>query len=153
MLTVLMDTCVWFDMAKDYRHGPTLQALEQMIEAKEVALMLPKQTIDEFARNRERIVSDSGRSLSSTFKRVKEAIRQFGREDGKNDTLGRASMMLIIASSSWAKPSARTWGESKRCLPSRNQERRMLFWCAPRRVPSRKQRPSIRARTASAMPF
>src|SRR5208283_4492247 len=87
MLRLLVDTCVWLDMAKDYRHQPTLAALEQLIEANEVALVLPRQTIDEFARNKDRVVRESGKSLSSTFKRVKEAVRQFGREVDRDDVL------------------------------------------------------------------
>jgi hypothetical protein len=74
-------------MAKDYRHQATLAALEQMVEAKEVSLILPKQSVDEFARNKDRIIRDSGKSLSSTFKRVKEAVRQFGHPDGRDQTL------------------------------------------------------------------
>lgn len=81
MLYLLIDTCVWFDLAKDYRHQPTLQALEQMIEGGNVQVALPRQALDEFARNKERIIKESGQSLSSTFKRVKDAIRQFGRGD------------------------------------------------------------------------
>lgn len=87
MLRVLIDTCVWLDMAKDYRHRPTLNAFEQMIEAGEASVALPQHAIDEFARNKERIIKESGQSLSSTFKRVKEAVRQFGRTEGKDDTL------------------------------------------------------------------
>ncbi len=87
MLRVLIDTCVWLDMAKDYRHRPTLAALEQLVEAKEVSFILPCQAVDEFARNKDRIIRESGRSLSSTFKRVKEAVRQFGKTDGKNEAL------------------------------------------------------------------
>ena len=87
MLQLLVDTCVWLDAAKDYRHQPTLHAVEQMIEVGEVALVVPRQTVDEFARNKERIVRDSGRSLSSTFKRVKEAVRQFGQDEGKVNAL------------------------------------------------------------------
>lgn len=62
MLHLLIDTCVWLDMAKDYRHQPTLAALEQMIEANEVALILPKQAVEEFTRNKDRIIKDSGKS-------------------------------------------------------------------------------------------
>jgi hypothetical protein len=87
MLRLLIDTCVWLDMAKDYRHRPTLAALEQMIEAKEVALILPSQAVDEFARNKERVIRESGKSLSSTFKRVKEAVRQFGKAEGVAEAL------------------------------------------------------------------
>jgi hypothetical protein len=87
VLHLLIDTCVWLDMAKDYRHQPTLAALEQMIEANEVALILPTQAAEEFARNKDRIIKDSGKSLSSTFKRVKEAVKQFGNSDGKEGIL------------------------------------------------------------------
>lgn len=54
MLRLLIDTCVWLDMAKDDRHQPTLAALESMIKANEVRLILPRQAVDEFARNKER---------------------------------------------------------------------------------------------------
>lgn len=87
MLQLLVDTCVWLDAAKDYRHQPTLRAVEQMIEVGEVSLVVPRQTVDEFARNKERIVRDTGKSLSSTFKRVKEAVRQFGQDEGKVNAL------------------------------------------------------------------
>jgi hypothetical protein len=87
VLHILVDTCVWLDMAKDYRHQPTLAALEQMIEGGKVTLVLPKQSVDEFARNKDRIVRESGKSLSSTFKRVKEAVSQFGKAEGREETL------------------------------------------------------------------
>ena len=87
MLHLLVDTCVWLDMAKDYRHQPTLAALEQMIEAGEVDLILPRQSVDEFARNKDRLIRESGKSLGSTFKRVKEAVRQFGKEEGRDEAL------------------------------------------------------------------
>jgi hypothetical protein len=74
-------------MAKDYRHQPTLAALEELVEGRGAYLIVPRQTLDEFARNKDRIIRDSGKSLSGTFKRVKEAVRQFGTEDGKKDTL------------------------------------------------------------------
>ncbi len=87
MLRLLIDTCVWLDMARDYRHQPTLAALEQLIEANEVSIILPRQAVDEFARNKERIIRESGKSLSSTFKRVKEAVRQFGNAEETKETL------------------------------------------------------------------
>ena len=56
------------------------------MEAGEVSV-LPKQAVDEFARNKDRIIKDSSKSFSSTFKRVKEAVKQFGHGDGKAETL------------------------------------------------------------------
>jgi hypothetical protein len=87
MFHILIDTCVWLDMAKDYRHQPTLAALEQLIESGEVRLALPRQVVDEFVRNKDRIIKESGKSLGSTFKRVKDAVRQFGRAEGKEEAL------------------------------------------------------------------
>lgn len=87
MLYILVDTCVWLDIAKDYRHQPTLAALEAMIQACEVTLIVPMQSVDEFTRNKDRIIRDSGKNLSSTFKRVKEAVRQFGKVEGREETL------------------------------------------------------------------
>ena len=62
MLRLLVDTCVWLDMAKDYRHQPTLAALEQLIEANEVSLILPGQAVAEFARNKDRIIKEKAKA-------------------------------------------------------------------------------------------
>jgi hypothetical protein len=44
MLQLLVDTCVWLDAAKDYRHQATLHAVEQMIEVGEISLIVPRQS-------------------------------------------------------------------------------------------------------------
>lgn len=87
MLHILIDTCVWLDMAKDHRHQPTLAALETMVESGEISLALPRQAVDEFTRNKDKIAAESGRSLGSTFKRVKDAIREFGPASNKEQVL------------------------------------------------------------------
>ncbi|APG85379.1 hypothetical protein SAMCCGM7_Ch2642 [Sinorhizobium americanum CCGM7] len=58
-----------------------------MTEAKEVNLILPQMVLDEFARNRDRVMAASRASLSSHFKRVKEAIIQFAPEDARDATI------------------------------------------------------------------
>ena len=87
MLRILVDTCVWLDLVKDYRQKPLLTALESMIKGGEVSIVLPATVREEVARNKDRIIKESQRSLSSTFKRVKEAVSQFGREADKDTTL------------------------------------------------------------------
>ena len=86
MLRILIDTCVWLDMAKDYRHQPTLNALEQMIRDGGVSLAVPQQTLDEFERNKVRVAKETSQGISANFKRVSDAIRQHGKEEGR-DTL------------------------------------------------------------------
>ena len=75
---ILIDTCVWLDVAKDYQQQAILAALEKLIRHGGVALLLPRTVVDEFARNKARVIEESSRSLSSTFKRVKEAVEKFG---------------------------------------------------------------------------
>jgi predicted nucleic acid-binding protein len=81
---ILIDTCVWLDLAKDYQQQAILAALEELIEQEEIELILPRIVIDEFARNKERVIEQSSRSLSSTLKRVKEVIEKFGDPQQKN---------------------------------------------------------------------
>lgn len=90
-LRLLIDTCVWLDIAKDYRQRPTISALEELVKAGVIGLIVPQQVIDEFRRNKERIIKESGQSLASTFRRVKDAIRQFGEDDGREDALRQLS--------------------------------------------------------------
>lgn len=88
-LQLLVDTCVWLDIAKDYRQRATIGALEQMIESGAVKLLVPQQVLDEFSRNKDRIIADAGKSLSSTFRRVKEALAALGGPDDRAATLSQ----------------------------------------------------------------
>ncbi|WP_230189926.1 PIN domain-containing protein [Sphingobium sp. CECT 9361] len=90
-LRLLIDTSVWLDVAKDYRQRPTLSALEELVKADVIHFIVPRQVIDEFARNKERIIKESGQSLASTFRRVKDALKQFGRDDGRDEILQQLS--------------------------------------------------------------
>jgi hypothetical protein len=78
MVKLLIDTCVWLDLAKDYQQQALLTALEELIRQDEMAIILPRTVIDEFAGNKARVIEESSRSLSSTMKRVKDAVEKFG---------------------------------------------------------------------------
>jgi hypothetical protein len=78
---------VWLDAAKDYQQQAILAALEELIRQGDIALILPRTVVDEFARNKARIIEESTRSLSSTLKRVKEAVEKFGDPRKKNAVL------------------------------------------------------------------
>jgi PIN domain len=87
MFKVLIDTCVWLDLAKDHQQQAILAALEELIRQGDITLILPRTIVDESARNRARIVEESGRSLSGTLKRAKEAIEKFGDPRQKDTVL------------------------------------------------------------------
>jgi hypothetical protein len=86
---MLIDTCVWLDLAKDYQQQAVLAALEELIRQGEIELILPRTIVDEFARNKVRIIEESSRSLSSTLKRVKEVVEKFGDPQQKSIVLSQ----------------------------------------------------------------
>lgn len=82
MFKLLVDTCVWLDIAKDQQQQETLGLLEELVQQGHVGLIVPRIVADEFARNKARIVQDGQRSLSGVLKRAKEVVHQLG--DGKS---------------------------------------------------------------------
>jgi hypothetical protein len=57
---LLIDTCVWLDLVKDYQQQAILGALEELTRQGEVSLILPRTVVDEFARNKARVIEESG---------------------------------------------------------------------------------------------
>jgi len=79
MFRMLIDTCVWLDLARDQKQVPVLGVVEEMVERGMLSLIVPRVMRDEFHRNRERVAKESARSLSAHFRLVKEAV---GKVDG-----------------------------------------------------------------------
>lgn len=75
---LFIDTCVWLDIAGTEANEPLLGAIENLCRQKAVELAVPKIVQNEFARNKVRIIRESGRSLSSTLKRAKAALWKYG---------------------------------------------------------------------------
>ncbi len=89
MFKILIDTCVWLDLAKNYQQRDILAMLEEFIRRGDIALILPRTVVDEFARNKVRVIEESSRSLSSTLKRVKEVVEVFGDPEQKKIVLSQ----------------------------------------------------------------
>lgn len=87
MLYLLVDTCVWLDLAKDYRAQPVIAALEDLIADQQIALIVPQVVVVEFQRNKTRVIEDARRSLQSQFKLVRDAVSRFGDNEQKENTL------------------------------------------------------------------
>lgn len=87
LFTLLIDTCVWLDLAKDHQQQALLGALEELTRNGRVLLVLPRTVLDEFARNKPRIIDEGRQSLSSTLKRVKDVVDRFGDSKRKRMVL------------------------------------------------------------------
>jgi hypothetical protein len=51
MFKMLIDTCVWLDLAKDPRQIPLLGVVEEMVKLGMVTLIVPRVVLDEFQRS------------------------------------------------------------------------------------------------------
>lgn len=51
MFNILIDTCVWLELAKDYQQQAILSALEELIQHDDLALILPRTVVDERTRS------------------------------------------------------------------------------------------------------
>ncbi len=75
---LLLDTCVWLDLAGNHGSEPLLSALESLCRHHVIDLIVPQLVRDEFTRNRDRIIRESGRNLSGALKRARVALWTYG---------------------------------------------------------------------------
>ena len=87
MFNVLIDTCVWLDLAQDQKQTPLLLVVENMAKTGPLRLLVPRIVLDEFLRNRTRVAKTSARSLSTHFQQVKEAVSKAGGDEKRNKAL------------------------------------------------------------------
>jgi len=88
MTNILIDTCVWLDLAKTSKHEKLVNLLDQLVEDWEISLVIPEIIITEFNNNKDRIVIDAGKNLSSYFEKVRDTIYDYGDEKNKKAIMG-----------------------------------------------------------------
>lgn len=90
MFNVLLDTCVWLDLAQDRKLTPLLLVIESMVKDRSMRLVVPKLVHDEFKRSRSRVAQTASRSLKGHFQQVREALTRLpGDARRKNALLKR----------------------------------------------------------------
>ena len=62
MCKILIDTCVWLDLAKDNQGQGVLGVLETLVRQKQVSIILPRTVLDEFTRNKAPVAGEGSRS-------------------------------------------------------------------------------------------
>lgn len=87
MFKILIDTCVWLDLAKDVQQHPLLDGMEELVRGGRIVLVVPKIVRVEFDRNRARVAKESGQSLASVLKRAREVVERLGDTRGKRVAL------------------------------------------------------------------
>ena len=87
VLWLMLDTCVWLDLAKDHRQVAVISALEELIRAGEIELIVPEVVISEFERNKARVIDEARRGFQSHLRLAREAVNRFAEGDCKSETL------------------------------------------------------------------
>jgi hypothetical protein len=75
---LLLDTCVWLDLAGSDANEPLLGALETLHRQQMINIVVPQIVRDEFASNKDRVIRESGRSLAGALKRARVAVWTYG---------------------------------------------------------------------------
>ena len=84
---ILIDTCIWLDLAKSYRSAPLVHALFEMCNNAELEIIVPDIVLEEFARNKDRISSEATKSLQTHVRLVKQAIPSHAVGDQQRNAL------------------------------------------------------------------
>ena len=80
-LRLLVDTCVWLDLAKDYRNLRLIEILDELVTRGDVSLIVPEILLDEYHRNKERVLAAAVASQKEHFKLVRAVVKEFGKGD------------------------------------------------------------------------
>jgi hypothetical protein len=75
MLRMLVDTCVWLDLAKTPSQSRNIEILQTLWADKVVDLIVPQTVIDEFSRNKARVIDEYAKSISTTLSRDRRPTR------------------------------------------------------------------------------
>jgi len=78
MFHLLIDTCVWLDLAENPKQGPLLSVIEQLVRYGEVRLLVPNVVLLEFRQNKAQVAKRSSQSLKNQVGQVKHAFRRIG---------------------------------------------------------------------------
>jgi hypothetical protein len=57
------------------------------LPARQIKLVVPQVVLDEFSRNKGRVIEDARRSLQSHFRLVREAVNRFREDEYRSATL------------------------------------------------------------------
>ena len=77
---MLVDTCVWLDLAKDRSQQSLLDVIDEMIRLNVLTLIVPRIVLEEFQKNKERVAQESSKGISAQFRTVRDAVNKVGGE-------------------------------------------------------------------------
>jgi hypothetical protein len=78
VLTLLVDTSTWLDLAKCRDGQKTIYTIGELVGDGELRLLVPPVVVEEFARNRPRVEASITTSLADRLRSLRREVRDFG---------------------------------------------------------------------------
>jgi hypothetical protein len=79
---MLLDTSVWLDIAGDHRSRHIVHGIETL-NGIGLELLVPQLVVDEFLRNKDRLIKENAQSLLSALRRARDVAQRFGSKRRK----------------------------------------------------------------------
>jgi predicted nucleic acid-binding protein len=70
MIRILVDTCVWIDLAKDYHQKLLIGLLDELVENEAFSLIVPRITVEEF-EIKKKLLKKVGKVFLALLKELK----------------------------------------------------------------------------------
>jgi hypothetical protein len=87
MFNVLIDTCVWLDLADKPQQTALMAPLEGLLSYGGINLLVPRIVLEEFKSNRGRVAEKSNKGLNTHLNLVKDAVRRSKDDKRKKDRI------------------------------------------------------------------
>lgn len=87
MFNVLIDTCVWLDLADKPQQTALMAPLEGLLSYGGINLLVPRIVLEEFKKNRGRVAEKSNKGLNTHLNLVKDAVRRSKDDKRKKDRI------------------------------------------------------------------
>jgi hypothetical protein len=92
---LLVDTCVWLDLVKDGRQSPILTALEGLVAASALVLVVPDVVRREFQSNKRRVVDEARKGAATILNRARRIVAE--QDDNRRHRRIRADLASLEA--------------------------------------------------------
>ena len=83
VVRLLVDTCVWMDLATEPREQQLLWVLQGLVREKFVELLVPQLVLDEWKRNRDKTLKKDRERMTTALRTAKWAVQQIGSKKDK----------------------------------------------------------------------
>jgi hypothetical protein len=140
VLHLMVDTCVWLDLAKKRDGQKLIHAIDQVVSDGDLELLVPFVVIEEFERNRDRIEKSMTTSVADRFKALRGDLRDLSTDQHRSafdaiDALAHDMPLIGAMATRNFKDIVRLLHDGRIMEPDEFTERRVVHRGLQKRAP------------------